>query len=75
MATSPQQNPQQNPQPGNQSGGERGAEQRSESLLPAGQDDADDDDGRFGVAEEVNLDQQSDLLRRVGKPPKDLPKP
>ncbi len=47
------------------------AENRSESLLPG--DDADD--GRYDVAEEVNLDQQSDQLRRVGKPPKDLPKP
>ena len=47
------------------------AHDRSESLLPA--DDADD--GRYDVAEEVNLDQQSDKLRRVGKPPKDIPKP
>ena len=44
------------------------AENRSESLLPG--DDADD--GRYGVAEEVNLDQQSDRLRRVGKPPKGI---
>jgi hypothetical protein len=42
------------------------AHDRSENLLPA--DDADD--GRYDVAEEVNLDQQSDRLRRVGKPPK-----
>jgi len=42
------------------------AHDRSESLLPA--DDADD--GRYDQAEEVNLDQQSDQLRRVGKPPK-----
>lgn len=39
---------------------------RSENLLPG--DDAED--GRYDVAEEVNLDQQSDQLRRVGKPPK-----
>jgi hypothetical protein len=38
---------------------------RSENLLPAG----DDDDGRFGVAEEVNLDQQSDAARRIGQAP------
>jgi len=43
-------------------------ENRSESLLPG--DDADD--GRYDVAEEVNLDQQSDQLRRVGKPPKGI---
>jgi len=57
---------QQNPQPGNQSGGNQGGnEQRSEGLLPAGKDD----DGRFDVAEEVNLDQQSDKLRKVGQLP------
>jgi hypothetical protein len=37
---------------------------RSENLLPAGRDDQD---GRFDVAEEVNLDQQSDTARRVGQ--------
>ena len=59
---------QQNPQPGNQSGGNQGGnEQRSEGLLPAGKDD----DGRFEVAEEVNLDQQSDQLRKVGQLPDD----
>jgi hypothetical protein len=52
-------------------GQQQRAENRSESLLPG--DDADD--GRYDVAEEVNLDQQSDQLRRVGKPPKDVPKP
>jgi hypothetical protein len=41
---------------------------RSENLLPG--DDAED--GRYDVAEEVNLDQQSDQLRRVGKPPRDV---
>ncbi|MFK3737637.1 hypothetical protein [Massilia sp. TN1-12] len=56
-----------------------GAQQRSENLLPAdsgnGSDaggDAAGDDGRYEVAEEVNLDQQSDLARRVGKPPKGI---
>jgi hypothetical protein len=44
---------------------------RSENLLP----DDDAEDGRYDVAEEVNLDQQSDKLRRVGKAPKDMPKP
>lgn len=38
---------------------------RSENLLPAG----DNDDGRFDVAEEVNLDQQSDAARRIGQAP------
>ena len=49
--------------PGN---AQRAAEQddgsRSEGLLPAG----DDADGRFNVAEEVSLDQQSDQARHVG---------
>jgi hypothetical protein len=40
-------------------------------LLPPGQDDSD---GRFDVAEEVNLDQQSDAARRVGQAP-DKPAP
>jgi hypothetical protein len=52
-------------------GQQQRADNRSESLLPG--DDAED--GRYDVAEEVNLDQQSDKLRRVGKAPKDLPKP
>lgn len=39
---------------------------RSENLLPPGQDDSD---GRFDVAEEVNLDQQSDAARRIGQAP------
>jgi hypothetical protein len=39
---------------------------RSENLLP---DDGDDDDGRFDVAEEVNLDQQSDRARHIGQAP------
>jgi len=38
---------------------------RSENLLPA--DDAAD--GRYDVAEEVNLDEQSDEARRVGQAP------
>jgi len=42
-----------------------GQENRSENLLPA--DDAAD--GRYDVAEEVSLDQQSDATRRVGQPP------
>jgi hypothetical protein len=49
-----------------------GAESRSENLLPA--DDAADDD-RFDVAEEVNLDQQSDSARRVGQAPESIPQP
>ena len=51
-------------QPGSQ-GGQGGQENRPESLLPA--DDAAD--GRYDVAEEVSLDQQSDATRRVGQPP------
>ena len=47
-----------------------GSEQRSENLLPA--DDNSQVDGQFNVAEEVNLDQQGDLARRVGKPPKGI---
>jgi len=43
-----------------------GSEQRSEGLLPAD----GEGDGRFEVAEEVSLDQQSDQLRHVGQAPK-----
>lgn len=39
---------------------------RSENLLP-GEEGADD--GRFEVAEEVNLDMQADDTRRVGQMP------
>lgn len=69
MAT-PNQNQQnqQNQQPGNQAGGDQGAQQRSEGLLPAGKG-GKGGDGRFDVAEEVNLDQQSDATRRVGQLP------
>ena len=42
-----------------------GQQSRSENLLPA--DDAAD--GRYEVAEEVSLDQQSDAARKVGQPP------
>ena len=38
--------------------------QRSDNLLPA---DSESDDGRFEVAEEVSLDQQSDAARRIGQ--------
>jgi hypothetical protein len=50
-----------------QGGGAAGADVRSENLLPA--DGASEDDGRFEVAEEVNLDEQSDATRRVGELP------
>ncbi|QNA89089.1 hypothetical protein G4G28_12495 [Massilia sp. Dwa41.01b] len=43
---------------------------RSENLLP-GEEGAED--GRFEVAEEVNLDMQADDTRRVGQLPEDLP--
>ncbi|MEW6371289.1 MAG: hypothetical protein AB1584_10160 [Pseudomonadota bacterium] len=39
---------------------------RSENLLPG---DEGAEDGRFEVAEEVNLDMQSDDARRVGQLP------
>lgn len=44
--------------------------ERSEGLLPA---DEDSDDGRFEVAEEISLDEQSDTARRVGHAPDSLP--
>jgi hypothetical protein len=37
---------------------------RADNLLP---NDEADDDGRFEVAEEVSLDQQSDTLHHVGE--------
>jgi hypothetical protein len=43
---------------------------RSEALLPVDRDQADDE--RFAVAEEVNVDQQSDVARKVGQMP-DVP--
>lgn len=48
-------------------GGTPGQPVRSESLLPAG----DEQDERYAVAEEVSLDQQSDTARRVGSLPPD----
>ena len=45
-------------------------ENRSESMLATGADDSGDD-GRFDVAEEVSLDQQSDSSRKVGQLPDD----
>jgi len=50
---------------------ENGEVSRSEDLLPAGAAD-NPADGRFEVAEEVNMDQQSDATRRVGKAPKGI---
>jgi hypothetical protein len=52
--------------------GQGGAKSRSENLLPA---DSNAGDGRFDVAEEVNLDQQSDSARRVGQAPDANPQP
>jgi hypothetical protein len=43
-----------------------GTAHRSDNLLPA---DDKADDGRFDVAEEVNLDQQSDKTRHIGQAP------
>lgn len=51
--------------PGNAGGGSA-QPNRSENLLPPGKDDSD---GRFDVAEEVNLDQQSDAARHIGQAP------
>jgi len=45
---------------------------RSENLLPAGGNEDGKDDGQFNVAEEVNLDQQGDMARQVGKAPKGI---
>ena len=39
---------------------------RSENLFPTDGDDSGDD-GRFEVAEEVSMDQQSDSSRKVGQ--------
>jgi hypothetical protein len=58
MATSPQ--PDKAPEPGD------GRDNRSENLLPG---EEGSEDGRFDVAAEVNLDQQSDEARRVGQLP------
>ena len=41
-------------------------ETRSDNLFPTGQDNSGDD-GRFEIAEEVSLDQQSDSSRKVGQ--------
>ena len=43
-----------------------GQDRRSENLLPG---EGGAEDGRFDVAEEVSLDQQSDEARRVGQVP------
>ncbi|MEO7578375.1 MAG: hypothetical protein ABIT83_12260 [Massilia sp.] len=58
--------------PAADTGAGQSADARSESLLPATPDD--EDDGRYAVAEEVSLDQQSDQARRVGQlPPEPAP--
>ncbi|MBQ5964438.1 hypothetical protein [Massilia sp. ZL223] len=44
-----------------------GKDKRSDNMLPG---EGGAEDGRFDVAEEVNLDQQSDEARRVGQGPK-----
>ena len=53
------------PPSGNNQQGQSAEEARSEGLLPASDKDAAD--GRYDVAEEVNLDQQSDSARKVGQ--------
>jgi hypothetical protein len=44
-----------------------GKDNRSDNMLPG---EGGAEDGRFDVAEEVSLDQQSDEARRVGQGPK-----
>jgi hypothetical protein len=66
MTTPDQQNQQK--QDSAQPQGSQGAEQRSENLLPTD----GGDDGQFNVAEEVSLDQQGDMARRVGQAPKGI---
>jgi hypothetical protein len=68
MANQQKQQGQQNQQRGTPAQEQNG---RSEDLLPAGAAD-NTADGRFEVAEEVNMDQQSDATRRVGKAPKGI---
>lgn len=41
-------------------------ENRSDNLFPTENDDSGDD-GRFEIAEEVSMDQQSDSSRKVGQ--------
>ena len=43
-----------------------GQDNRSDNLLPG---DGGAEDGRFDVAEEVSLDQNSDQARRIGQAP------
>jgi hypothetical protein len=62
---------QQNQQRAGQNGDDKRDDNRSENLLPAGAADQSAD-GRFEVAEEVNLDQQSDATRRVGQTPEGI---
>jgi hypothetical protein len=62
---------QQRANPDQQVPDQNGEISRSEDLLPAGAAD-NTADGRFEVAEEVSLDQQSDATRRVGKAPKGI---
>ncbi len=68
QSTSPRQSP---TQPESGAGRpESDANALSEHSLSKSADNADDD-GRFQVAEEVNLDQQSDAARKIGKMPQE----
>jgi hypothetical protein len=72
MANQQNQQKQQNPQNQQRATPDQNGEaSRSEDLLPAGAAD-NTADGRFEVAEEVSLDQQSDATRRIGKAPKGI---
>jgi hypothetical protein len=66
-----QQNQQRAGQDGDDKRDDKRDDNRSENLLPAGAADQSAD-GRFEVAEEVNLDQQSDATRRVGQTPEGI---
>ena len=68
MTTPDQQNQQKQDDEQDNAQPQGGAEQRSENLLPTD----GGDDGQFNVAEEVSLDQQGDMARRVGQAPKGI---
>lgn len=59
-----EQNAPRNPDQGQPAAG--GQDNRSDNLLPG---DGGAEDGRFDVAEEVSLDQNSDQARRIGQAP------
>lgn len=52
--------------PSNQTTAPTTPETRSDNLFPT-DNDASGADGRFDIAEEVSLDQQTDISRKVGQ--------